>query len=86
MLSQPKLIVTQPSLAGAGITIAGNTAIANGVHLNIKKDAPGLYHVIIGSFGLSTKEPYTIMNCLSCVVGIGVVVSVVCAHLPLAQG
>ena len=43
MLSQPKLIVTQPSLAGAGITIAGNTAIANGVHLNIKKEAPGMY-------------------------------------------
>ena len=41
MLSQPKLIVTQPSLAGAGITIAGTTAIANGVHLNIKKDVPG---------------------------------------------
>ena len=33
---------------------------------------------VFGSFGLSTKEPYTIIICLSCI-GIGVGI---CAHLP----
>ena len=45
----------------------------------------GFPETIFGSFGLSTKEPETIMNCLSslvfCVVGVSV-----CAHLPLALG
>ena len=46
--------------------------------------------LIFDSFGLSTKEPNTIMNCLSCVIVIGIGVIgvgiVICAHLPLAQG
>ena len=37
----------------------------------------------IGSFGLSTKEPYTVMICLSCIIGDNVCI---CAHLPLALG
>ena len=38
-------------------------------------------HVLLsGSFGLSTKEPYTIINCPSASL------ASVCAHLPLAQG
>ena len=40
---------------------------------------------IFGSFGLSTKEPYTVMfralSSSSCKVGIGI-----CAHLPLVWG
>ena len=35
--------------------------------------------IIFGSFGLSTKEPYTIMRCPSCIVSVGIVG--VCAHL-----
>ena len=34
--------------------------------------------VVFGSFGLPTKEPYTIMLCPSCIIGVGVGV---CAHL-----
>ena len=46
-----------------------------------------LKHEIFGSFGLSTKEPCTIMFCpssslVSSCIGIGIV----CAHLPLAHG
>ena len=45
---------------------------------------------IFGSFGLSTKEPYTVMNWPLCVIIIGVSIGGVsisiCAHLCLAQG
>ena len=49
----------------------------------------GQYFTVFGSFGLSTKEPYTTMDCPSCVlvgigirVGIGVCVCIIiiCAH------
>ena len=39
---------------------------------------------VFGTFGLSTKEPYTIMLCLSCVV-ISIIVGIVWVHL-LARG
>ena len=38
---------------------------------------PRLPHGSVGSFGLSTKEPYTIMNCPSCIVIIGIIL---CQH------
>ena len=47
---------------------------------------------VFGSFGLSTKEPYTIMLCpssslaSSCIsISIGIII-IICAHLPLAHG
>ena len=44
-------------------------------------DSCAINPTIFGSFDLSTKEPYTTMNCLSWVI---VDISI-CAHLPLAQ-
>ena len=36
--------------------------------LFVKREKKFIINLIIGSFGLSTKEPYTVMNCPSCVV------------------
>ena len=38
------------------------------ISLQIKDVLPINYTVLFGSFSLSTKEPYTIMNCPSCIV------------------
>ena len=39
---------------------------------------------VFGLFGLSTKEPYTIMLCLSSSLALSCIS--ICAHLPLAHG
>ena len=42
--------------------------------------------LLFGSFGLSTKEPYTIMLCPSLLAScVGVCIGIICAHLPLAH-
>ena len=49
---------------------------------------PILFCKVFGSFGLSTKEPYTIMLCPSCVIVVGTVIvgiGIIYAYLSWAQ-
>ena len=56
-------------------------------HITSKKATENGYILkkFFGSFGLSTKGPYTIMLCLLCIIVVGIGI-VICAHLPLAHG